>query len=199
MKRQTAKAAFTLVELLVVIAIIGILIGLLLPAVQAAREAARRSQCSNNLRQLGLACLNHEQAFGHFPTGGFGWALCGDPDLGFGRDQPGGWIFNILPFIETENVRDLAAGRQGAAKKTALAKMNGIPLLMLYCPSRRSAMAYPTRHAPMNADFAAIVGKTDYVANAGDGPWDGDSGFPEGSCSLLRTARKPEWCTNAAW
>lgn len=69
MKRRFRKeGGFTLVELLVVIAIIGILVGLLLPAVQAAREAARRMQCSNNLKQLTLACLNYESAYQRFPS-----------------------------------------------------------------------------------------------------------------------------------
>ena len=85
---------FTLVELLVVIAIIGILVALLLPAVQQAREAARRTQCVNNQRQLGLACLNYESALSEFPRGG----TPGEGSM---------WSAYILPFVEDEALKNL--------------------------------------------------------------------------------------------
>lgn len=89
--------AFTLVELLVVIAIIAVLVGLLLPAVQAAREAARRLQCANNLKQQGLATLNHLSAYGTFPSGANQPA-----SAQFGHRFM--WSGQILPFLEADNV-----------------------------------------------------------------------------------------------
>ena len=94
MNRNSGRSGFTLVELLVVITIIGILISLLLPAVQAAREAARRLQCSNNLKQIGLALLNHESQMGELPPGLIGFHQDGVTWL----DQC--VFFRILPFIE---------------------------------------------------------------------------------------------------
>lgn len=92
---------FTLVELLVVIAIIGILVGLLLPAVQAAREAARRMQCSNSLRQIGLAAHNYESTYKAFPSGGQGTNFAQNPPLTtFGKHS---FFTGILPFVEQGN------------------------------------------------------------------------------------------------
>lgn len=92
---------FTLVELLVVIAIIGILVGLLLPAVQAAREAARRMQCSNNLKQLGLALHNYHDAYKKF---GYGHYYVGFRRPSTGGGTAFGWQLGILPFIEQGNL-----------------------------------------------------------------------------------------------
>lgn len=111
-----ARRGFTLVELLVVIAIIGVLVGLLLPAVQAAREAARRMQCSNNLKQIGLAFHNYHDTHGKFPMGemcltGTGPNTAGVPGVsggyqgnGASADRNWPWSVYILPFIEQGNL-----------------------------------------------------------------------------------------------
>ncbi len=180
------RNAFTLVELLVVITIIGILISLLMPAVQSAREAARRTQCSNNLKQLGLAANNELAAQGHFPTGGWGWRWIGDPDCGSSWKQPGGWIYNLLPFLDQGNLHDLQSGLTGTARSNAASQMLSTPLAMFNCPSRRPLATYPTWqngsgpnlggspgdvyqiYATGSASATPNVAKTDYGANGGD-------------------------------
>lgn len=130
------RSAFTLVELLVVIAIIGILIALLLPAVQAAREAARRSQCNNNLKQIGLACVNYHDANKKFPQCYLGNGVKGQSGNCTGRS----WLFAILPYTEQSALQNQSnyflplGGNSGVAANanTAVAKTVVVDWI---CPS----------------------------------------------------------------
>ena len=169
------KRAFTLVELLVVIAIIAMLVTLLLPAVQAAREAARRTQCLNNMRQIVLAWINSESAQGYYPSSGWGWRWQGDPDRGFGKSQPGGWAYDILPFLEYDDVRRLGQGLPDSDKGEQMLIAVRTPIPMFNCPTRRDARAYPK---PRGGDLAdnlrecvanqCVVARSDYQANSGN-------------------------------
>jgi prepilin-type N-terminal cleavage/methylation domain-containing protein len=134
-------AGFTLVELLVVIAIIGTLMGLLLPAVQSAREAGRRASCGNNIKQIALASLLHENTQQQFPSGGWGWAWVADPDRGSGERQPGGWAFAVLPYLELQTLHDIGVGATFEQKKLSRVTLTSQPVGMFKCPTRpRSAL-----------------------------------------------------------
>ena len=164
---------FTLVELLVVITIIGILIALLLPAVQSAREAARQAECRNHLKQLALACLAHESVIGYLPSNGWGTYWEGDPDRGFGKRQPGGWLYNILPFAEQQAMHDLGAGQSFSTKANTLALREATPLSVVNCPTRRKVALepdywYPGSSPMYNMSHVSQWTRSDYAVNAGD-------------------------------
>jgi prepilin-type N-terminal cleavage/methylation domain-containing protein len=167
---QMIRRAFTLVELLVVIAIIGILVSLLLPAVQSAREAGRRAQCLNQLKQLALGFHGHLDAFHWFPSGGWGYRWKGDPDRGFGIKQPGGWTYNVLPFVEEQTLHDLGKGQTFAAKQATFVKREQVQIRLFACPSRRAAETIPNYYnlTPNNMNLTDRWGFTDYAANSGD-------------------------------
>jgi prepilin-type N-terminal cleavage/methylation domain-containing protein len=190
------SAGFTLVELLVVIAIIGVLVALLLPAVQAAREAARRTQCSNQLRQLGLAFQNHHDAHKHLPTGGWGFMWLGYPDYGFGKEQPGGWLYNILPFIEQQGLHDIGRGATGTARDAATRQRVEAPFEGMNCPSRRTTNVYPYTSTGITFSYTeqfTRCSKTDYAANAGDMIQPEGFGPPAANTAYDQALRITDW------
>ena len=170
--KNSSMRGFTLIELLVSIGIIGILLALLLPAVQMARESARKIQCQNHLRQLATAAALHNGTHGHFPTDGWGYRWVGDPDRGFGQTQPGGWIYNLLAYLERQNLRAAGKHENPAEKRRLLAKVVATPVSFFNCPSRRRAVAYSFDAAanvlPVNAPQLTVVAKSDYAINGGD-------------------------------
>ena len=196
---RNSSRAFTLVELLVVITIIGILVSLLMPAVQSAREAARQTQCKNNLYQLGHACLQHVDKQGYFPSNGWGYLWTGDPDMGFGAHQPGGWIYNILPYLEQGVVHDLAKGLPASQKYQALAQMRSSIIPCLICPSRRKAIGYPAYQTSYNAGQPATVGKTDYAANGGTVVFEGTGPGSASDLSCLQNYPNCGPAPNYGW
>ncbi len=180
---QDRRPGFTLIELLVVIAIIGILIALLLPAVQKVREAANRVQCTNNLKQIGIGLTNHLATYRYYPSDGWGYNWVGDPDLPSGPNQPGGWMYSLLPFVEQEQLHKLGAGLDTNGKKAALAQVIKTPLPLFNCPSRRPPRLYPTSKVYHNADATGTAAKSDYAANTGSqqaDEWAGPSNMNDG-------------------
>lgn len=165
------RSGFTLVELLVVIAIIGILIALLLPAVQAAREAGRRTQCANNLYNLGIAFQGHVQAHGVFPTAGgpdWTWHMTYKNGLPVvGSEQHGGWGFQILPYIEATNVW-LGGGPNTSDQDRSQMAISTTHAL-LFCPSRRqpeAVVAADWRSNPWQINKSFPNAKLDYAAGS---------------------------------
>ncbi len=199
--RQTAHssrpAGFTLVELLVVIAIIGVLVALLLPAVQAAREAARRSQCTNNLKQMGLAAHNFHDTFNALPPSFF------DDDLSNGDNADWTWAVGIMPFMELDNEYD-ALGVNQTRLEDIVAVVSGVPdgsALSAYAPHQGFVQVTTTPidsfQCPSNATSDVRTGfrgynrseglaKTSYVGSVGMSSNNHAGGDRGGACVPMR-------------
>jgi prepilin-type N-terminal cleavage/methylation domain-containing protein len=181
-RQPIERIGFTLIELLVVIAIIAILIALLIPAVQKVREASNRTQCQNNLKQMGLACHNIMDLTGAFPANGWGWDWVGVPSKGYNNDQPGGWCYNLLTFIEQDALRKLGHGQVGQTFIDDMTELVTTPVATYNCPTRRtggpwiyswggsynyfSADDHNVKQS-LSAPNGSLLARADYAANVG--------------------------------
>src|SRR5689334_22968154 len=181
-RRLSNRFGFTLVELLVVIAIIGILVALLLPAIQSAREAARRSQCTNNLRQVAIAALNFEQAKkallpGHRMT-----------KVGTNIDSLGSWVGQVLPYFEESALSSLINPKELFFQQTSdIGKPEGEQSHHIFLPS----MVCPSDPAGTGQQLGLIDphygARGNYAANSG---WS-DPGPGFNDCGIWMN--EPDW------
>jgi prepilin-type N-terminal cleavage/methylation domain-containing protein len=181
------RPAFTLIELLVVIAIIAILIALLVPAVQRVREAANNAQCKNQLKQIGLAFHSHHDVLKVFPSGGMDWTINdrtmnGNVSADY-NTQAWGWAFQILPYIEQENLWNLPRG----FKNDFIIAETPIPTYI--CPSFRGPIIRPYYQAGDTTTTQRAM--MDYTAcgGIGDRGYDG-AVVPTKSYNSLGLTRK---------
>jgi prepilin-type N-terminal cleavage/methylation domain-containing protein len=190
-KSLGSRRGFTLVELLVVIAIIGILVGLLLPAVQAAREAARRMQCSNNLKQIGLALHNYNSTYSSMPAGSNGL-----PNAAGTNFNGHGWTWHasILPFIEQGTLYNAIQGADGMGNERG-DQNTGKPLVVrdttlsiFLCPSQPDVRTGSQKNGYQPSNYNGNMG-----TRIGNG---NDNCICTGIATLTDMRTKPWGCMN---
>jgi prepilin-type N-terminal cleavage/methylation domain-containing protein/prepilin-type processing-associated H-X9-DG protein len=154
-QRSSVRIAFTLVELLVVIAIIGVLVALLLPAIQAAREAARRSQCINNLKQIGIALQNYHNSNKSFPKG---WLVKGAPDGFYANANT-----KLLPYFEESSLHSIYDQKEAWYDQRA--EVGSTVIALFNCPStsEQNPFQHPVLKDILGGSRNSTFGTTDYA------------------------------------
>lgn len=168
----TYRAGLTIIEVTIGMLALGLVVQLGVVALNATRESSRLNGCKNNLRAIGQSIESHETALNYYPPGGWGFLWIGDPDRGNGPKQPGGWIYNILPYSGYQDIHDIGLGLSGDEKKKAGGEISSHAISLFACPGRRNAetpIPYFQRHQIYrNYRPADDVGKSDYAGCAGD-------------------------------
>ncbi len=158
---------------------------LFLPAIQSARESSRLASCRNHISQLSKGMLQHEHSLGYFPSAGWSPSWLGVADRMGDSAQPGGWAYDILPYIEETATRNLVANVPAGGMNAAYGKLAAAPLPMFSCPSRRSSQALPLTSASFQGGTVVLTRATrgDFAVNSGSGGSE-TAGF-EGLCPQL--------------
>lgn len=185
------RRGVTMVEALVVLSVVAFAVSLMGPLIVDSVRKSRQTQCANNLREIGLAWSEHEQAQNFLPSSGWGWRWVGDPDRGFGRKQPGGWAYDVARFSAYSHIIEEGMGRDTDEERgAAMLKAVSTPMPLFYCPGRRPVSTYPVIR---NGDLAnnlreckaptCHVTRSDYQANSGN-VLAGETGGPVGDRSF---------------
>ncbi len=158
-------------------------------------------QCTNNLKQIALACLDHEHINKFLPTDGWGYSWAGEPTRGFDNRQPGGWLYNILPYMEQQALHNLGADQGLTGTRPAFARRSATPLVAYICPTRRRVIAYPFIWSGGGFNYCnespepALLGRSDYAGSGGDCLW-GLSNAPPTTLAAGDAEPNSWWLTN---
>lgn len=200
MRSATCKACFysaikrralTLIELVVVVAIASIVLSISLPAVQAARETARQSECQNNLRQISLGAHQFHSTHRRLPTNGWGFSWVGTATRGVDKHQPGGWIFQLLPYLEQDALYQTTKVQNAIDHRAALGRLTQAPFALMKCPTRPTGSmgVQSTIFTYRNAETFSMVTRTDYAVNEGD--WISNTGPGPNSDATVDVSNYP--------